>query len=336
MVEQTIATVDVPASGLVFETLVAGPADGEPVILLHGYPQSAAAWQETLRWLAGRGMRALAPNLRGYSPRANPQDASAYTMDQLVADVIGIADAQDVERFHLVGHDWGGALAWAIATAHPRRLISLTVLSTPHMVAFAEAVRTSSQALRSYYAAFFRIPRLPEAVLSAGDYFQLGLSCRLTGLPRAAWERDRAQLRRVGLHGALNWYRAAAKLSGRMRRVNVPTLYIWGRHDPFLGRRAAELTAKYVTGEYRFVELDAGHWITERNTDQFRELLAEHLAAHRLARAAPRAASVATKPAGATATRTTGTAARSKPTTGKSAGTKPATKRRSARRPRDT
>ncbi len=112
------AEQEIEANGLRFETLVAGPETGEAVILLHGYPQSAASWGETMEWLAGRGYRAIAPNLRGYSPGANPRDASEYSMDKLVADVIGIADAQEVERFHLVGHDWGGALAWAVAGAH--------------------------------------------------------------------------------------------------------------------------------------------------------------------------------------------------------------------------
>src|SRR5450759_5886972 len=161
-----IATSDVRANGFVFETLLAGPEAGGAVILLHGYPQSAQAWRGTLEWLGARGMRAIAPSLRGYSPGANPRDVSAYSMDQLVADVIAIADAQGVGRFHLVGHDWGGALAWSVAGAHPERLLSLTVLSTPHSAAMLEAMRNSTQGLRSSYMAFFRLPRVPEMMLN--------------------------------------------------------------------------------------------------------------------------------------------------------------------------
>ncbi len=170
-------------------------------------------------------------------------------MDKLVADVIGIADAQKAERFHLVGHDWGGALAWAVAGAHPERLLSLTVVSTPHSAAMLEAMRTSTQGLRSSYMAFFRLPRVPELVLNFAGLRSAGLGLRVTGLPAESWHRDREQLRRVGgLHGPLNWYRGAINRTTKLRRVSVPTMYIWGKHDFALGRRAAELTAKYVTG----------------------------------------------------------------------------------------
>jgi pimeloyl-ACP methyl ester carboxylesterase len=270
--------LEIEANGLWFETLTTGPEDGEAVILLHGYPQSAASWQETMEWLADRGYRAIAPNLRGYSPRANPPEASAYGMRQLVGDVIGIADALGAERFHLVGHDWGGALAWAVAGAYPERLLSLTVLSTPHSAAMLEALRSSTQSLRSIYMGFFRIPRVPEAMLNFANLTPAGLGLRLFRLPRASWQRDRAQLQRVGgLHGPLNWYRGAIKGSARPHRITVPTLYIWGRRDPFLGRRAAELTAKYVTGPYRFEAINAGHWIIDRNAHDLQRLLGEHL-----------------------------------------------------------
>ena len=287
---------EVEAGGLRFETLVGGPEDGEPVLLLHGYPQSNGSWRETVDWLAGRGYRAIAPNLRGYSPGANPRDAAEYAMRALVGDVTGIADSLGVDRFHLVGHDWGGALAWAVASAHPDRLLSLTVLSTPHPAALLEALRTSTQLLRSSYMGFFKVPRVPELVLSAANFAQLGLSVRATGLPREAWERDRAQLERVGLRGPLNWYRGATRSSGggRQRRIAVPTLFIWGHRDPFLGRRAAELTEKWVGSQYHFAEIDAGHWIAENNSTELQLLLGNHLAEHpaspapQSARAAPR------------------------------------------------
>ncbi len=268
--------VEIEANGLTFETLVAGPESGETVILLHGYPQSAGSWSDTMEWLAGLGYQSIAPNLRGYSPGANPRDASEYRMTDLVADVIGIADARGVDRFHIVGHDWGGALAWSVAGDHPQRLLSLTSISTPHGAAMLEAMRTSTQSLRSVYMGFFRIPRVPEAIMQFANYRQLGLSLRATGLPSASWKRDSQQLRRVGMRGPLNWYRGATK-GLRPRKISVPTLYVWGRRDPFLGRKAAELTAKYVTGPYRFEVLKAGHWIPDNNTAELRRILGEHL-----------------------------------------------------------
>jgi pimeloyl-ACP methyl ester carboxylesterase len=288
---------EIEANGLRFETLLAGPESGEAVILLHGYPQSGEAWRDTVSWLAGRGYRGLAPSLRGYSPGANPPDANEYRMPELVADVLGIAGALRIDRFHLVGHDWGGALAWMIAGSHPDRLLSLTVVSTPHPLALAEALRTPVQALRSSYMGFFRIGRVPEAMLSFGNFASQGLGARVSGQPREAWRRDRDHLRRVGLRGPLNWYRGATRGIGRPHRVSVPTLYIWGRHDMFLGRRAAERTEKFVTGEYTFVELNAGHWIAERNAEQLQRLLGEHLEAHHAPAPAPPAAAPAAETA---------------------------------------
>lgn len=284
-----VAEREIESNGLSFEALVAGPEGGEVVLLLHGYPQSAASWRETMEWLARRGMRSIAPNLRGYSPNANPAEASAYRMDTLVEDVIGIAAAEGVERFHLVGHDWGGALAWALAAAHPSRLLSLTVISTPHTGAFLEALRSPTQKLRSSYMSLFRVPRVPEAFLNAANLGAAGLSMRLFGMPRASWQRDRQQLRRVGgFHGPLNWYRGVLGGGGsRPQRVTVPTMYLWGKRDPVFGRRAAELTAKWVTGPYRFEEMTAGHWIIDRNSFEMRRLLAEHLDANRAPAPAP-------------------------------------------------
>lgn len=273
--------LDVEANGLVFETLVAGPDAGDAVLLLHGYPQSAGSWTRTIDWLASEGYRAIAPNLRGYSPGASPRDAAEYAMDKLVADVVGIADTLGVERFHVVGHDWGGGLAWAVATAHPERVITMTSVSTPHPLAMLEAMRTSLQSVRSVYMAFFRLPRVPELLLQGFNYAQLGMSLRMFGLPAESWRRDRRQLQRAGgMRGPLNWYRGATKGLRVRRRVSVPTLYVWGERDPFLGRRAAELTAKFVSGPYRFEPIPAGHWIPERDADALHALLGEHLGGH--------------------------------------------------------
>jgi pimeloyl-ACP methyl ester carboxylesterase len=311
----TVAEREIESNGLSFETLVAGPEDGEVVMLLHGYPQSAASWQETMEWLAKRGMRSIAPNLRGYSPNANPAAASAYSMDQLVDDVMGIADAESVDRFHVVGHDWGGGLAWAVAGAHPSRLLSLTVISTPHGAALAEAMRSSTQSLRSVYMRFFRVPRLPEAMLNVGNLGPAGLSMRLFGLPRASWQRDRQQLQRAGgFRGPLNWYRGALGGLRRTPLITVPTMYVWGRRDPFLGRRAAQLTAAQVIGPYRFEELKAGHWVVDRNGADLQRLLGEHLSAHPAPAPAP-AASAAPPAARTAAPKTKRAAARRKPPT---------------------
>lgn len=269
------------ANGLTFEAIAAGPERGELVLLLHGFPQTCGSWTRTVRFLGDSGRRAVAPNLRGYSAKANPQDAGAYAMSELIGDVLGMADFLRHERFHVVGHDWGGALAWAVAAAHPERVVTVTSVSTPHPMAMLESMRKSTQLLRSSYMGFFRIPRVPEVLLGAANFLQLSIGSRAGGLPASAWERDRRHLREVGLRGPLNWYRGAFRPGDRVGKVSVPALYVWGSNDLFLGRRAAELTQRHATGEYRFVELKAGHFIPDRNSTDLHRVLGEHLDAHR-------------------------------------------------------
>ena len=153
---RTAVTLTDPDSGeLVFDVLVAGPDDGPAVILLHGFPETAQSWVHQTPVLAAAGYRVIAPDQRGYSPDARPTEVTAYRTDRLVADVVGLADALGVDRFHLVGHDWGGAVAWQVAGRHPDRLLTLTVLSTPHPAAFVPRVA----AQRSRYSGISRAMR---------------------------------------------------------------------------------------------------------------------------------------------------------------------------------
>ncbi len=268
--------------GLLFDVSDAGPPDGDAAVLLHGWPQDHTAWRRVVPLLTGAGLRTLAPDLRGTSPGARPRERAAYRMPALVGDVTALLDAAGLDRAHVVGHDWGGALAWAVAARHPDRVASLTVLSTPHPAAMSEALRHRDQAARSWYMFFFQLPVLPEVLLAPTLPRQL----RGMGLPEEDARRYAARFREPGAAtGGLNWYRAL--LSGMLRpggtkpagaggsRVTVPTTFLWGTRDPALGRRAAELTAGHVAGDYRFVETDAGHWLPELcPEDVAREVLA--------------------------------------------------------------
>jgi pimeloyl-ACP methyl ester carboxylesterase len=261
--------------GLSFDVSDEGPADGEVVVLLHGWPQDHTAWDRVAPLLHAAGLRTLAPDQRGYSPEARPQGAAAYGMGELVGDVLALLDQAGVERAHLVGHDWGGSVAWAFAERHPDRLRSLTVLSTPHHRAMAWAFRHGDQAVRSWYMASFQLPVLPELVLRQ----TLPLVLRRSGLPEEDVKRYAARFREPGAAtGGLNWYRAlrlgrggrdgadrrdAGDGSSGGRRITVPTTYVWGTSDPALGRAAAERTARYVSADYRFAEVAAGHWLPE-------------------------------------------------------------------------
>jgi pimeloyl-ACP methyl ester carboxylesterase len=150
--------------------------------LLHGFPQTSACWTALLETLAAAGYRAVAPDQRGYSPKARPTPVRADRLPELVADVLAITDRLGAETFHLVGHDWGGVVAWRLAGGHPDRVATLTAVSTPHPPAFARALVAGTQALRSAYIPLFRIPGLPERLL--GGHRQGGcIGCR----PRTGW-----------------------------------------------------------------------------------------------------------------------------------------------------
>lgn len=256
-------------NGLVFDVRDGGPPDGDVVVLLHGFPQTSAAWDRVEPLLHGAGLRTLAPDQRGYSPGARPSGRTGYTLSELAADVLALLDAAGCERAHVAGHDWGGALAWWLGFHHPQRVRSLTVLSTPHPKAMAQAALTSPQLLRSSYVALFQLPGVAERLLdpTSSRRWSLGDVLRRSGLDDHHAERYQEALAEPrALTGALSWYRALplTRPDRAPGRITVPTRYLWGRHDRFLGRRAAELTERYVDGDYRFVPLEVGHWIPEQ------------------------------------------------------------------------
>ena len=255
--------------------------EGEAVILLHGFPQTSAAWEPLIRAAAALGYRVVAFDQRGYSPGARPDAVNAYALDRLVGDVIGVADAAGLERFHLVGHDWGAAVGWGVAMAEPERLLSWSALSIAHPYAFGEAVRTDpDQRKRSRYFLLFRTPWLPELLLSFNDR-QLMRSIMYRWMPEDQAREYLDVFAEPGaLTGALNWYRAmgrGASLPGDPE-VTTPVLFIWGNRDPAAGRKAVDLQAKYIKGPYQKIELDAGHWLIERRTDTVVTAILAHIA----------------------------------------------------------
>ena len=279
--ERTVTEGKIDARGMTFRVLEAGPQAGEPVLLLHGFPQKADAWRPILEALGGAGYHAVAPDQRGYSAGARPRGVRSYGIDELVADIEAIADQLDAQRFHLVGHDWGGAVAWALAAHRPERLRTLNVVSTPHPRALAASLPRSLQLLRSSYVGFFSLPAVPEAVLGARNGAILRRLLRTSGLPAGAADTYADALGEPGaLAAALNWYRAVQPRSlFRVGPVSVPTLYVWSTGDTALGRAAAEATGRQVTGEYRFEILDGvSHWIPETASDRLWPVLADHMA----------------------------------------------------------
>lgn len=283
--DQTIRTRHVEANGLTFTVDIADPesSGGDLVLLLHGYPQTRYTWRAELPALAAAGYRAWAPDQRGYSPGARPEGIDAYRTDLLVADVLALAEAAGAERFHLVGHDWGGQIAWLTAAHHPERIRSLTVLSRPHPRAFVEAMAADpAQADRSRHHRAFRSAEATDAQLAeGGDRFRRMLARH--GVPPADVEAYLSVLgERPAMDAAINWYRAAGGAGLRAAdtpAVAAPALYIWGDEDASVGREAAEGTARFVTGPYRFVELPGvGHFVTDRAPGVVPPILLDHLA----------------------------------------------------------
>ena len=209
-------TTSFSRDGLTFDVTDGGPVAGEVVVLLHGFPTDRSSWDRVAVRLHVAGLRTLAPDQRGYSPAARPADRDAYRLDELVSDVLALVEESGRERVHLVGHDWGGALAWLVAANHPDRIASLTVLSTPHPAAMARAWRSGvEQKRKSWYMAAFQVPRLPERALAA----RFGQLMARSGLPTEDHTRYAGRLATAdALTGPLNWYRAAGRSSVRAHR----------------------------------------------------------------------------------------------------------------------
>jgi pimeloyl-ACP methyl ester carboxylesterase len=272
--------VSIPTAAGSFDAIAAGPSEGRPVLLLHGFPEAAIQWSHQLAVLAGEGFRAVAPDQRGYSPGVRPDRPADYAMNLLVGDVVAIADELDWSRFDLVGHDWGGAVAWWTADAHPDRLRSLCVVSTPHPSALAAALRTDDdQKLKSQYMRDWQ-DRSTERRMLADDAAALRRIYE-GHAPRSHIDEYVARLSEPGaLTAALNWYRSG-RPNGTAGPITVPTMYVWSTEDVALGSTAALDTENWIAAPYRFEMLeDLSHWVPEQAPETLAALLLEHLRSH--------------------------------------------------------
>ncbi|MGH7986415.1 MAG: alpha/beta fold hydrolase [Candidatus Binataceae bacterium] len=261
-----------------FTVDTAGPASGPPVLLLHGFPQTRRMWGHQLRALAAAGFRAVAPDQRGYSAGARPAEVEAYASNLLTADALALMDTCGAGRFHLVGHDWGGQLAWLIAAGNPARVATLTMLSRPHPAAFARAlVEDPEQPKRSQHHTAFRQSDVINR-LRQDNFKMLRAGLAREGISPENLDAHFQTLSEPGaLEAAINWYRAN-NIASEIPSVSVPTLYIWGTADASVGRRAAELTEQFVHGSYRFIQIEGGgHFIVDQFADRIAELVIAHL-----------------------------------------------------------
>ncbi|ADG78312.1 Alpha/beta hydrolase fold protein OS=Tsukamurella paurometabola (strain ATCC 8368 / DSM / CCUG 35730 / CIP 100753 / JCM 10117 / KCTC 9821 / NBRC 16120 /NCIMB 702349 / NCTC 13040) OX=521096 GN=Tpau_1694 PE=4 SV=1 [Tsukamurella paurometabola] len=258
----TPSTVQVPVGSWTFDVSVGGPEHGVPVLLLHGFPQTEASFDQVRERLHEAGLRTVAPRQRGYSAGARPEGVDAYTMKQLAEDAAGVLDALEIPYAHLVGHGLGATVAWHFAAAYPLRAMSLTAVSFGHPSAFGEAMASDpDQRQRSRYLELF---------LTAGEaekqLLDNGARTLLATAPGGGIE---AVANDATLTAGLNWYRANMVPGGEgldCPLIEVPTTLVWGARDAIAGQAQARGTARYLRADYRLSEVpDGDHWLPLRN-----------------------------------------------------------------------
>lgn len=259
----------------------AGPRDGAPVVLLHGFPEFWYAWHRQMAGLGAAGFRAIAPDQRGYAGSDKPREVAAYDVAELAGDVAGLIAALGHDSACVAAHDWGGGVAWELAIRHPERVRRLVVFDTPHPDAGRDFESTEERV--SWYRTAFQIPHLPEWLSRLAHWRLVTRMMERTSRPGAFPEEKLALYRSAwsheGAYGTMvNWYRAAfrrPRYEGPVRRVAVPTLVAVAAEDAFipgdLTRRSAALL-----DDGRVVELGSGtHWVLQEEPERTAALVAE-------------------------------------------------------------
>ncbi|HUO87157.1 MAG TPA: alpha/beta fold hydrolase [Thermoanaerobaculia bacterium] len=280
------------ATGVRLHFVEAGPPDGPLTLLLHGFPESSHAWRHQIGPLAAAGLHVVAPDQRGYALSDKPRGIGSYRLDRLAEDAAALIEAFGAERAHVVGHDWGGAVAWYLAAARPQCVERLAILNVPHPVVMRRHLRSDrAQLRRSWYMFFFQLPWLPEWWLRHGDWRNLKRMFRATSRPGTFSDEDLARYaedcaRPRALRSMIHWYRAAL-LRPPPRpaswRVQAPTRIVWGAQDRAIGRDMVEPSAALCDdADICWIE-EAGHWVQHEEPERVGELLLEHLTGARSA-----------------------------------------------------
>jgi len=275
----------VPLNGVDLHWVEAGPTDGPPVILLHGFPEFWFAWRHQIPALASAGLRTVALDMRGYGDSSKPPRVGDYRIETLVADVVALIDHFG-GKAHLVGHDWGGIIAWYVAMLSPDRLGRLVILNAPHPAAYLREVRKIRQAVRSYYAILFQLPWLPEAVIAAGDFLLLRRMFRNDPVRPFSEAEVGAYVHAFsgtrGLSAPISYYRAAFRagprsLANLARRIRVPTLLLWGMRDHYLVPELTEGLEAHVRNLRVERHSTATHWIQHDEPEWVNERIVRFL-----------------------------------------------------------
>ncbi|WP_460218605.1 alpha/beta hydrolase [Psychroserpens sp. MEBiC05023] len=281
-------TVKVSNGSLQFDCRVAGNKDNELVIFLHGFPETSYMWINLMASISELGYYCVAPNLRGYSPGACPKGKHNYSLDKLVSDVIALSKHFDESKFHLVGHDWGAVIGWKIAHDYKESILSWTAISVPHIQAFGEAMMTNEEQHKmSAYVRRFQIPFLPELKIRKNDFRLFRILWKHSS-PEEIADYLTVFRNKKQLTAAINYYRSnypllkSTKHQQILGDIHVPTLFIWGNKDVAIGSHSVSNCHKYMKHEYRFLELDSGHWLIQTSYDQLKEVITKHLTTYKL------------------------------------------------------
>jgi pimeloyl-ACP methyl ester carboxylesterase len=271
----------ISANGMTFRCRTCGMENsGEPIILMHGFPETSHMWQELMMLLATNGYRCLAPDLRGYSPGARPKDIESYRIDKIASDIIELADSVGFEKIQLIGHDWGAACGWTVVELYPDRVNSWSALSVPHMQAWDDAKKTDEeQKQKSWYIKLFQLSLIPE--------FGFGVVLKIKELPYKLYKYSSPEevqeyievfKTKDAREAVINWYRANKELPIRYGNVNIPTLHIWGNEDIAFGRSGIEATKKFMNKDnYELLELKAGHMLIQEKFPEVSTAILGHL-----------------------------------------------------------
>jgi len=283
----------VETNGVRLHVVTAGPEDGDLVVLLHGFPEFWYSWRHQIPALVEAGYRVVAPDMRGYNRSEKPSGVDAYHIDELVSDVAGLVHAFDRETAHIVGHDWGGLVAWQTAIDRPGVVDRLAVLNAPHPTKYERALRSNpAQLAKSWYVGFFQLPELPERTLGALDFEAIERmlgdgTVRPDAFSETDIERYKTAFGQPGARtAALNYYRALARRNAKLTLtgggvgdlpVRASTLLIWGERDAALDVSLTEGLQEWVP-DIRVERLpEASHWVQFDAPERVNELLVGHL-----------------------------------------------------------
>ncbi len=286
MIEPRFRRVD--TNGIHLNVAEAGPEDGPLVLLLHGFPEFWYGWRRQIGALAGAGYRVIAPDQRGYNLSDKPEGVASYRLEALIDDAIGLIDALGRDRAVIVGHDWGGIVAWGAITRHPERFERAVILNAPHPDAMLRELKGNPrQLLKSWYAFLFLIPWVPEAMARSGHGKGMIRGLERSSRPGTFTPADLDRYRRAwsepgAMTAMIHWYRAAfrhrpAPLGDPT--IRVPTLILWGARDRFLGRGLARSSfALCEDARLEWFE-EATHWVHHEEPDRVNRLILDFLAA---------------------------------------------------------